>query len=73
MRKVTVVGCVLWIAGLVASIVGLNLQGDAGRWVSIVGNIVFLLGLGIIGAVWFRKKRLEEESPEKEQQEKGRQ
>ncbi len=73
MRKVTVVGCVLWIAGLVASIVGLNLQGDAGRWVSIIGNIVFLVGLGIMGAVWFRKKRLEEENQEKEQQEKGRQ
>ena len=56
MKKLTVIGCAMWIAGLAASIVGLNLEGGAGNWVSIAGNIVFLTGLGITGAVWLRKR-----------------
>jgi len=64
-RKLTVIGCVLWIIGLIVAIVGLNLAGDAKTWVSVIGNIVFLVGLGITGAVWFRKKKTEKETEEK--------
>lgn len=60
LRKWTAAGCVLWILGLAASIVGLNLTGNTGKWLTIGGNIVFLIGLGIIGAVWLRKKKEEE-------------
>lgn len=61
-RKWTVVGCALWILGLAASIIGLNLSGETGTWVSVVGNIVFLAGLGITGAIWLRKKKAERDS-----------
>lgn len=58
-KKITVIGCILWIAGLAATIIGLNLDGGAGNWVTITGNAVFLIGLGITGAVWFRKRQEE--------------
>ena len=58
-KKLTVVGCVMWIVGLAASIIGLNLTGSARSWVSIAGNVVFLIGLGITGYVWLKKKNEE--------------
>ena len=64
-KKLTVIGCVLWIAGLIVAIVGLNLAGGAKTWVSVTGNIVFLVGLGITGAVWLKKKKSEKETEEK--------
>ena len=64
-RKLTVIGCVLWIIGLIVAIVGLNLAGDAKTWVSVIGNIVFLVGLGITGAVWLRKKKTDKKTEEK--------
>lgn len=60
-KKWMIAGCLLWIIGLAASIIGMNLQGDSGKWVSISGNIVFLIGLGITGAIWFKKKKDESE------------
>ena len=64
-RKLTVTGCALWIIGLAASIIGLNLTGTARTWVSVIGNAVFLVGLGITGAVWFRKKQAGKKDEEK--------
>ena len=61
MRKLTVIGCVMWIAGLAASIIGMNLKGPEKGWVSIVGNVVFFVGLGIMGFVWMKRKKDEEE------------
>ena len=55
-KKLTVIGCVMWITGLAASIIGLNLTGAARTWVSIAGNIVFLAGLAVTGAVWLKKR-----------------
>ena len=56
-RKLTIIGSVLWIAGLAAAIIGLNLEGAAGTWTAVCGNIAFFAGLGILGVVWFRKRR----------------
>ena len=56
-RKLTVVGSILWIAGLAAAIIGLNLSGTTGTVLAVCGNIAFLVGLGIMGVVWFRKRR----------------
>jgi len=64
-KKLTVIGCAMWIIGLIVAIVGLNLTGDAKTWVSVIGNIVFLIGLGITGFVWLRKKKEEKETEEK--------
>ena len=64
-RKLTVIGCVLWIVGLIVAIVGMNLAGDAKTWVSVIGNIAFLVGLGITGAVWLKRKKTEKETEEK--------
>ena len=64
LKKMTVIGCTMWIVGLVTAIIGLNLTGDARTWVSIVGNVVFLVGLGITGIVWMKKKKDEENNAE---------
>jgi CHASE2 domain-containing sensor protein len=64
MKKLTVIGCTMWIVGLVTAIIGLNLTGNAKTWVSIVGNVVFLVGLGITGVVWMKKKKDEDKNAE---------
>ena len=64
LKKLTVIGCTMWIVGLVTAIIGLNLTGDARTWVSIVGNVVFLVGLGITGIVWMKKKKDDENNAE---------
>ena len=64
MKKLTVIGCTMWIVGLVTAIIGLNLTGNARTWVSIVGNVVFLVGLGITGIVWMKRKKDEENNAE---------
>ena len=64
LKKLTVIGCTMWILGLVTTIIGLNLTGNAKTWVSIVGNAVFLIGLGITGIVWVKKKKDVEENAE---------
>ena len=61
-RKLFLAGGILWIAGLVLSIVGLNLEGGVRSALSVAGNIVFLVGLGITGAVWLRARNREEAS-----------
>ena len=58
-RKMTIVGSVLWIGGLAAAIIGLNMEGSVGTWTAVGGNIAFLVGLGIMGVVWFKKKSKE--------------
>ena len=56
-QKLTIIGCILWIAGLAAAIIGLNLEGNAGTWTTVCGNIAFFAGVGILGVVWFRNRR----------------
>lgn len=56
-RTWTIVGCVLWIVGLALFIVGLNVGGNAGQWMEIIGSIAFLAGLGIIGALRMKRNR----------------
>ena len=61
-------GACLWIVGLILSIVGMNIHSGTGSWMSVIGNILFLVGLGIEGVVWFRK-RDEKARKESEKQE----
>ena len=56
-KRLVLPGGILWIAGLVMSIVGMNLHTDTGRLVTIIGNIVFLVGLGIFGAAWLMARK----------------
>ena len=59
-KRLAVPGCILWIAGLIASIVGMNMDGKAGQLTALIGNILFFIGLGTVGAAWLMKKREEE-------------
>ena len=59
MKKMTIIGCILWIAGIAVFIIGLNLSGSAKDWMTVAGSIIFLAGLGITGAVWLKKKNEE--------------
>jgi len=61
-KTLTIIGCILWIAGLAAAITGMNLTGTAAQWLTVAGNIVFLIGLGIVGAMWLRRRKSEGES-----------
>lgn len=56
-KRLVLPGGILWIAGLVMSIVGMNLHTDTGRLVAIIGNIVFLVGFGIFGAAWLMARK----------------
>ena len=56
MRKLTFTGCLLWIVGLIIFLVGFNLTGSTKEWMPIAGSITFLIGLGISGYIWMKKK-----------------
>ena len=64
MRKLTAAGCLLWIIGMAAFIIGMNLEGDVKEWMSVGGSIVFFIGLAIVGAVWMKKKKDEDKKEE---------
>ena len=55
----TVTGCGLWIIGLAVFIIGLNVSGNAGSWMTLLGSIAFLIGLGITGAIRMKRKKEE--------------
>ena len=65
MRKWTAVGCLLWIVGLAAFIIGLNLNGNAKEWTTVIGSISFLAGLGIVGAVWLKIRQDQQDNEDK--------
>ena len=72
-KTLKVLASLFWILGLVATIIGLNIKTDTGKWVSTIGNITFLVGLALQGVVWAlmsrNKKSPEEESSEPENKE----
>ena len=65
MRKWTAAGSLLWIAGLAAFIIGLNLTGGTKEWMTVIGSIAFLAGLGIVGAVWLKTRYNQQDDKEK--------
>lgn len=65
MKKWTAAGCLLWIVGLAAFIVGLNLSGGAKEWTTVIGTIAFMAGLGIVGAIWLKNRNNQENCGEK--------
>ena len=65
-RIIVLIGASLWIAGLALSIVGLNVQPPAGRWMAVIGNILFLIGLLLEGVIWFRRRRRDNEEERRE-------
>lgn len=70
-KDLNIAGCLLWISGFVMTIIGLNIQGGAGQWVSVIGNILFLVGLGLVGIVWFKNRREKPEEKESKPDEPG--
>ena len=57
MKKLTAAGCTMWIAGLILFITGLNLTGKTKEWMTVIGSIAFLAGLGMLGIVWAKRKK----------------
>ncbi len=51
-KTLKVLASLFWVFGLIATIVGLNIKTDTGRWISVIGNITFLIGLALQGVVW---------------------
>lgn len=58
-KGIAISACFLWVAGLAMSVIGLNLAGDTGKWIGITGNILFLLGLLLVGILWARGRKKE--------------
>ena len=56
-NKGMLIGAGCWILGLMLAIVGLNIRTDAGSWMTVTGQILFLVGLMIEGVIWFRRKK----------------
>ena len=56
-KLLTALGAGFWILGLVLSIVGMNISSDAGSWMSVTGNILFLVGLGLEGICFYRRHK----------------
>lgn len=69
-KKIAVISCTLWILGLAAFIVGLNLPSPAKDWFTVIGTIVFLLGLGGQGILWAKKSRSSDSAAPEEGKEK---
>ncbi len=63
-KRLLLPGGILWVIGLVMSIVGLNIQTDTGSLIAVIGNILFLVGLGIVGAAWLIARKKEDRKPE---------
>ena len=52
------------------TIIGMNVEAQAGSWMTVAGNVLFLLGLLLEGIYWFRKKKEEENKEEENKKEK---
>ena len=63
-RRLLLPGSILWIAGLVLSIVGMNIRSDTGKLLAVIGNIILFIGLGIVGAAWPIRQKKEETKKE---------
>ena len=59
-RKAMLVAAASWILGLILAILGLNLAGDTGTWIRVIGEILFLIGLGMEGVLWFQRQKQQE-------------
>ena len=72
-KTLKILASLFWIIGLVVSIVGLNIKTDTGRWMSVIGNVTFLVGLALQGVVWAltaRKKKGPAEAEPKDEETK---
>ena len=65
-KTLKILASMFWIIGLVVSIVGLNIKTDTGRWMSVIGNVTFLVGLALQGVVWALMSRKKKDPAEAE-------
>ena len=65
-KTLKILASLFWIIGLAVSIVGLNIKTDTGRWMSVAGNITFLVGLALQGVVWVLMSRKKKDPAEAE-------
>ena len=63
-KRLVLPGGILWIAGLVMSIIGMNINTGTGKLVAVIGNILCLSGLGIVGAAWLAARREKDKGQE---------
>ena len=63
-RRLLLPGSILWIAGLVLSVVGMNIRSDTGKLLAVIGNIILFIGLVIVGAAWLIRQKKEETKKE---------
>ncbi len=59
-KRLVLPGSILWIAGLILSIVGMNIQSNTGKLLAVIGNVILFIGLGIVGAAWLIRQKKQE-------------
>ena len=70
-KTLKILASLFWIIGLAASIIGLNIKTDTGRWMSVIGNVTFLVGLALQGVVWALMSRKKKSPAEAEPKNEG--
>ena len=65
-KKLILTACILWLAGLAAFIAGLNIKNTTGQWLTVIGQIAFLIGLALQGVLYYKKQK---EAPKEEKPE----
>lgn len=65
-KTIAIIALILWIAGLILTMTGMNLEKTAGSWMTVAGSISLVLGLILIGVLWFGK-RAEDKEQQKDQ------
>ena len=56
-RRWIAAGAASWIIGVALTVIGMNVDGKPGQWVSLIGNILFLAGLAVEGIWWFKREK----------------
>ncbi|MBR0265952.1 MAG: hypothetical protein IJQ71_00790 [Clostridia bacterium] len=68
-RKLILPGGILWLSGLLVSIIGMNIKNEHGSLIAVIGNVMFFVGLAIVAAAWLIARRNEENKPDEEKRE----
>lgn len=60
-KTIAIIALVLWVAGLILTLTGINLVKPTGSWMTVAGSVSLVLGLALVGVLWFGKRTEEKE------------
>jgi len=63
-KRLILPGGILWLAGLLLSIIGMNIKNDTGSLIAVIGNVMFFVGLAVVAAAWLIARKNDEKREE---------